>query len=218
MPPSKSQVMAAIQGIIPDGTRQITARPELALLVMRELKTTTSYVEKILTELMADGLLKEIKVDPSGFLSLSLDDRKDIALVYLHPREYGEPVYGSVSLERHNLGHLWKGKAPRSYLTTAAAWTSLRKALVAESKVASKKADEVRADRRLRDQAALEVAVPGYTKTLEELTKLLPDVEIHVAGASSGRENPDVWVTVDGLRVSDLKAIVALVQRGLSAS
>lgn len=218
MPPSSSAVLASIEQIIAQNPSRIHGEHNLSILVMRELRSTTAYISGVIDDLIDDGSLKRIWVDPAGYLSLTGEDRLDggLTLIYLQPRDYGEPVYGEPTLKRINRGHLWSGEKRHAYVTTQTAWAALRESLTAKlatGRAARKaKSDE----RRQQEQALIESSIPDYPKAMETLAELLPGVTFKVMPFATEKDDPRIHVDVEGLLMSDLKRIVDLILKDAS--
>lgn len=220
MPPSDNAVLASVEQIIAKNPTLMYDEGHLSLLVMRELRSSSSYVVKVIDKLVTEGSLKQIRVNPAGYLHLTNEDRATggLTLVYLQPRDYGDPVYGTLGLKKSDQGNLWKGNRPHPYITTPAAWAALKADLAAKAESIAKGRKAESEERRQREQALIGAAIPDYPKAMEVLAELLPGVEFKVMPFAMDRDDPRIHLDVEGLRMSDLKKVVELVLKNASTS
>lgn len=219
MPPTKEQVLAAIEAMCDQRPGNIFSERHLIQEARRQLRTTTAYTEKQLDILVKDGRVKRIPVSAFGSLLLTEKDDKKLGEAFDHPcltpeRHVGAE-YGPVTVE-HIEGSLWSGTDIRSYYTTAAAWAALRPRLEEAAQKAVDKRREEREIEKALENVAVEAAVPGYAEIAKTLSALLPGVKVETSIHNPDSRDPFVCVRIDGLRVSGLKQIVEVLQRGLA--
>ena len=218
MAPTKEQILEQVLSISNQNPEHIFAWDEMSRMVMRRLRTTSTYVSKVLGELVEDGVVKRLSVGPSGVLYLQ-EKIPGIHLMYMHLSEYGGPSSGHVSLKYQDRGSYWPGNGARYYVIGQESWKKLFDKLHQEAVSKRAKEKEKGAIRRSMEEAYLEEKIPDYKVVRDALSALFPGVELSFSPILRDKEkDPRIIMRMDTIHLSELTRLVDLAKRGLEAS